>query len=270
MNYEETVSFLKNNHPTFKPEVAIVLGSGLGNLLNKVEVLHSLPYKEIPHFCDSTAQGHEGTLIFGTLNGVNIIGMKGRYHFYEGYSAKQITYPVRIFNLLGVKKIILSNAAGGIHPSHNPGDIMMISDHINLLGENPLIGPNENDFGTRFPDMSNAYDADWRKKVQEIASKKSIKLHEGVYLASKGPTFETAAEIEMMKLMGADAAGMSTVPEVIVARHSGMKVLAFSCITNLATGVTKEAHSLEDVYKKANQASDHMSELVSEVLPYLD
>ena len=270
MNYQETVSFLKNNDPKFSPEVAIVLGSGLGNLLDQMDILHCLPYKEIPHFCDSTAEGHEGKLIFGTLNGVNVMAMKGRFHFYEGYNAKQITYPIRIFSLLGVKKLILSNASGGIHPSHQPGDIMLISDHINLFFENPLIGPNEPEFGTRFPDMSDAYNADWREKVKKVASRKGIKLHEGIYLGSKGPSFESAAEIQMMKKMGADAVGMSTIPEVLVARHSGLKVLALSCITNLATGVAKGAHSLEEVYRKAAEASKNMSELVTQVLPQLD
>ncbi len=270
MKYQDTVSFLKNNDPKFTPEVAIVLGSGLGNLLDQMDIHHCLPYEEIPHFCHSTAEGHEGKLVFGSLNGVNVIAMKGRFHFYEGYNAKQITYPIRIFSLLGVKKLILSNASGGIHHSHRPGDIMLISDHINLFFDNPLIGPNEPEFGTRFPDMSDAYNSEWREKIKKVASRKNIKLHEGVYLGNKGPSFESAAEVEMMKRMGADAVGMSTIPEVIVARHSGLKVLALSCITNLATGIAKGSHSLEEVYQKAAEASKNMSELVAEVLPQLD
>ena len=205
----------------------------------------------------------------GSLNGVNILGMKGRFHFYEGYNSKQITYPIRIFSLLGVKKMVVSNAAGGIHPDHKPGDIMLIKDHINWFFENPLVGMNEERFGTRFPDMSNVYDSKWRETIKSIAKNKKFKLHEGVYLGNKGPSFESAAEIQLMKKVGVDAVGMSTIPEVLVARHSGLKVLALSCITNLATGIAGGAHSLDEVYKKAGEAAENMSGLVSEVLPKL-
>ncbi len=269
MNYDETVSFLRNTNPTFRPEVAIIMGSGLGGLLSKMDIQTSIPYQEVPHFCQSTAEGHEGTLIMGTLNGVNVLGMKGRFHFYEGYNSKQITYPVRIFSLLGIKKMIISNAAGGIHPGHKPGDIMLIKDHINWFFENPLIGLNEERFGTRFPDMSNVYDSKWRETIKSIAKDLNIKLHEGVYLGNKGPSFESAAEIQLMKKVGVDAVGMSTIPEVLVARHSGLKVLALSCITNLATGIAGGAHSLEEVYKKAGEAAQNMSELVTKALPKL-
>ncbi|HON18569.1 MAG TPA: purine-nucleoside phosphorylase [Salinivirgaceae bacterium] len=218
---------------TSTPEVGIILGSGLGNLGNRIENAIKIPYQEIPNFPISTVEGHSGTLVFGKLGGKNIIAMQGRFHYYEGYSMGQVTFPVRVMKLLGVKTLFVSNAAGGLNPDFQTGDLMIIRDHINFFPENPLRGKNFNEFGPRFPDMSKAYSPHLIKMAQEIAAKNGIKTKIGVYVGSSGPTLETPSEYKMFRILGADATGMSTVPEVIVANHMGMEVFGMSVITNV-------------------------------------
>ncbi|MGL4589602.1 MAG: purine-nucleoside phosphorylase [Mycoplasmatales bacterium] len=248
---------------TKKIDYAIVAGSGLGFLVDHLENTIEYDYKDIPHFVSSTVIGHEGKLVFGYIGEKYVVVMKGRVHFYEGHPMQTITYPIRLFAKLGIENIILTNACGGMHEAFNGGALMVISDHINLMGTSPLIGANHDDFGTRFPDMSEAYAKEYREKLFAIAEAKQIKLHEGVYAAWAGPAYETPAEIRYIKTIGADAVGMSTVPEVLVARHSGMKVLAISCITNMAAGLSKNHLNHSEVTEVANKLSANMLELVT-------
>lgn len=219
------------------PQVGLVLGSGLGTLANEIEDATIIPYDTIPNWPQSTVHGHSGNLVIGQLEGIQVVAQQGRAHFYEGYSMKQITFPIRIMHLLGVKTLILTNAAGGIDPSFSVGDVMLINDHINLVGltgKNPLIGPNDDTIGPRFVGLAQAYDRNLRQKACEIAETNDIPMHEGVYAAVSGPAFETPAEIRMLRTIGANAVGMSTVHEVLVARHAGLRVMACSGITNVA------------------------------------
>ena len=229
---QETIEYLEARI-SVKPEVGIILGTGLGGLVNEIEIRHSLPYEFIPNFPVSTVTGHHGQLIFGTMGGKNIVAMQGRFHYYEGYTMQEITFPVRVMRFLGIDLLILSNASGGVNPEFAVGDIMVIRDHINLMKDNPLIGKNEEEIGTRFPDMGNAYDPALVDKALGIARKHGIKLQQGVYAAVSGPTYETPAEYQYIRSIGADAVGMSTVPEVISARHMGMKCFAVSVISDL-------------------------------------
>lgn len=215
------------------PEVGIILGSGLGNLGNRIENAVKFPYQEIPNFPTSTVEGHSGTLVIGKLGGKNVVAMQGRFHYYEGYSMQQVTFPVRVMKLLGVKTLFVSNAAGGLNPSFKAGDMMIIRDHINFFPENPLRGKNLDEFGPRFPDMSRAYSPRLVQMAQQIARDLSIQVQIGVYIGSSGPTLETPSEYKMFRILGADATGMSTVPEVIVANHMGMEVFGMSVITNV-------------------------------------
>mgnify|MGYP000706824788 CR=1 FL=1 len=215
------------------PQTAIILGTGLGELVHEIENKTEIPYTEIPNFPVSTVEGHSGKLIIGTLGNKRVLAMQGRFHYYEGYEMKQVTFPIRVFQALGIRYLFVSNAAGGMNPSFDIGDIMLIEDHINLFPEHPLHGKNYNELGTRFPDMSEAYDKKLRVMAMEIAKEKKIKLQHGVYVGVQGPTFETPAEYNFFRIIGGDAVGMSTVPEVIVANHAKMKVLAFSIITDL-------------------------------------
>ncbi len=229
---KETIEYLESRISQ-KPEIGIILGTGLGGLVSEIEAQHSFPYEFIPNFPVSTVDGHHGQLIFGTMNGVNIVAMQGRFHYYEGYTMQEITFPVRVMKFLGIKSLILSNASGGVNPDFEVGDIMVIDDHINLMKDNPLIGQNEDEIGTRFPDMGHAYDPTMIEQAFAIAGKHGIKLQRGVYAAVSGPTYETPAEYKYIRAIGADAVGMSTVPEVIAARHMGLKCFAVSIISDL-------------------------------------
>src|SRR5579884_4067607 len=225
---------------SLKPDIALILGSGLGDLAGEVRDAVAIPYAEIPHFARSTVPGHAGRLLIGTLEDVPVVVMQGRFHFYEGYPLDVLTLPVRVMRLLGAQTLIVSNAAGGVNPAYLPGDFMLIRDHINLpglAGANPLVGPNDERFGERFPPLARAYDAELRALARSVAAKwPEITLHEGVYAMVGGPSYETGAELKFLRTIGADAVGMSTAPEVVVARHMGMRVLGISLITNKATG----------------------------------
>lgn len=243
-----------------KPETAVILGSGLGKLADKIEDAIVIPYAEIPGFPVSTAIGHKGNFISGRLGGKEILAMQGRFHYYEGYPMDMVTLPVRVMKKLGITTLFVSNAAGGINPSFNVGDLMIIKDHINML-PNPLIGPNMNDFGPRFPDMTCAYDLELIAKAETIAAEEGIELKKGVYIGLTGPTYETPAEIRFFRSVGADAVGMSTVPEVIVARHCGIRVFGMSVITNKSNteNVERDLNDGDDVVRQADLAADKMS-----------
>lgn len=253
----------------FKADAAIILGTGLGGLVNEIEIVQILNYKDIPNFPVSTVDGHKGQLIFGKLGGKNIMAMQGRFHFYEGYNMKDVTFPVRVMNELGIKTLFVSNASGGLNPGFNVGDVMMITDHINMFGDNPLMGPNISELGRRFPDMSTAYDLHLRNLARKIAIINHIDLKEGVYVGVSGPTFETPAEYKMFRILGGDAIGMSTVPEVIVARHMGMSVFGISIITD--SGVPGEIVEIshEEVQAVAMKAEPKMSLIISELVASL-
>ena len=228
---KNTANFIKEK-TNFSPEIGIILGTGLGGLVNEIETLHVIPYEEIPDFPVSTVEGHSGKLIFGSLGGKKVIALQGRFHFYEGYSMSEVVFPVRVMKYLGIEKLIVSNACGGVNPSFEVGDIMIITDHINLFPTNPLIGPNINELGPRFPDMSEAYSKKLIKLAEEIAYENKIDVVRGVYAGLTGPTLETPAEYFYTRAIGADAVGMSTVPEVIVANHLKLKVAAVSVLTD--------------------------------------
>ena len=247
------------------PETAIVLGTGLGRLSEEIEKEVTIPYKDIPNFPVSTVEGHEGKLIFGKLGGKDIMAMEGRFHYYEGYSMKEVTFPIRIMRELGVKTLFVSNAAGGTNPSFRIGDLMIITDHINFMPENPLHGPNIPP-GPRFPDMSEAYDTELIELADRIAAEQCIKVKHGVYLATQGPTYETPSEYRMFARFGADAVGMSTVPEVIVARHCGIRCFGISIITDLGVNgkIVKVTH--EKVQKAANEAQPRMAAIMREMI----
>jgi purine-nucleoside phosphorylase len=249
------------------PRVAVVLGSGLGGVADAVEGGVEIPYPEIPHFATSTVQGHDGKLIIGSLGGVDVVLMKGRFHFYEGYSMEEVTLPVRAFSLMDIRSLVLTNAAGGVAPHLSTGSLMAITDHINLMGENPLRGPNDERFGPRFPDMSGVYTPAYLEAAHEVAREIGVVLLEGVYMGLRGPTYETPAEIRMMRKLGADAVGMSTVPEATVARHCGMNVLAISCITNVAAGLTNAEINHQEVMTVGERAGKQLSELIVRVIP---
>ncbi|HXG68732.1 MAG TPA: purine-nucleoside phosphorylase [Blastocatellia bacterium] len=251
------------------PRVLVVLGSGLGGVADAITDAVKIPYAEIPHFVRSTIEGHEGTLIVGSCNGIDVAAMKGRFHFYEGYSMEEVTLPVRTFAVMGVKSLILTNAAGGTAPHLSPGSLMVITDHINMMGDNPLRGANDERFGPRFPDMTHVYADDYIAVVHEVAREMGITLAEGVYLALRGPSYETPAEVRVMRKLGGDALGMSTVPEAIVARHCGMRVLAISCITNIAAGLTTQEINHEEVMEVGARAGKTLSELIVRVIPCL-
>ncbi|QEK11257.1 purine-nucleoside phosphorylase [Crassaminicella thermophila] len=250
----------------FQPEIGLILGSGLGAIGEQIEDAEYYPYDEIPNFPVSTVEGHAGRLVIGTLEGKKVIAMQGRFHFYEGYHMQEVTFPVRVMKLLGVKTLIVTNAAGAVNASYNPGDLMLINDHLNMANTNPLIGKNLDEFGTRFPDMSNAYDKDLREKVKQIAKSLNIELKEGVYACMSGPSYETPAEIRMLKTLGADAVGMSTVPEVIVAIHSGLKVIGVSCMTNMAAGILDQPLDHVEVMETSAKAREKFIMLMKQVI----
>lgn len=264
---KETTAFLKSKG-IIDPEAGIVLGTGLGGLTAKIENYLEIDYKDIPNFPVSTVEGHAGKLIYGTFGNKRIVAMKGRFHYYEGYNSEQIALPIRVLKYLGVKNLFLSNAAGGVNPSFHIGDIMLITDHINLL-PNPLIGQNDNRIGARFPDMSKAYDLSLIELAEKIAKKNGISLKKGVYLGTTGPTFETPAEYKYFHTIGADSVGMSTVPEVIVARHMGLPCFAISIITDLGVEGKIEYTTHEIVQREAEKAEARMTILMTELISAL-
>ncbi|WP_307414210.1 purine-nucleoside phosphorylase [Paenibacillus sp. W2I17] len=249
-----------------RPEIGLILGSGLGILADLIENAKVIPYESIPHFPMSTVEGHAGELVFGQINNKSVVMMKGRFHLYEGYEAQHVTLPVRILKALGISQLIVTNAAGGVNADYEVGDLMLITDHINNMGRNPLIGPNEKDFGERFPDMSEAYSKRLIQIAQRVAEKQQYSFREGIYMGNLGPTYETPAEVRMARILGADAVGMSTIPEVIVARHAGMEVLGISCITNKAAGLLQQALSHEEVMEAAEQVKPKFLKLVLEII----
>jgi purine-nucleoside phosphorylase len=251
------------------PKVGLVLGSGLGVLADEVEDAIEIPYSEIPHFPVSTVEGHASTFVFGKLAGTPVAVMKGRFHYYEGYTLTQVTFPVRVMKALGVETIVVTNAAGGIVPEWEAGDLMVIKDHLNLMFRNPLIGPNDDRLGPRFPDMSNAYAPELRTLAHEVAKEQGFQLREGVYVGLTGPSYETPAEIRMLRLLGGDAVGMSTVPEVIVANHMGMRVLGISCIANKAAGILDTPLSHDEVIEITTRIRNQFVALVREIVSRL-
>lgn len=263
--FTQSVEYIKK-FINIEPEIGIVLGSGLGGIAEAIESPVTINYKDIPNFKSSTAPDHMGRFVTGRLAGKNIICMQGRLHYYEGYSLEDVVYPIRVMKLLGVKTLIVTNAAGGINESFNSGDIMLIKDHINFMGNNPLIGKNYDEIGPRFPDMTNTYSKKLIKLAEQSADKLNINLKSGVYIAFSGPSFETAAEIRASRILGADAVGMSTVPEVIAAAHCGMEALAFSLIANMAAGVTDKALDGEEVIKIAQEKGKILQKLIIEIL----
>jgi purine-nucleoside phosphorylase len=259
---------------SLKPDVGLILGSGLGDLAAEVRDVEAIPYEEIPHFLRSTVVGHAGRLLLGMLEHVPVVVMQGRFHFYEGYTMQALTLPVRVIRMLGAQTLIVTNAAGGINPAYRPGDFMLIRDHINfpgLAGLNPLVGPNDERLGDRFPPLAKAYDAELRALAHTVASTRpDITLHEGVYAQVGGPSYETGAELKFLRTAGADAVGMSTAPEVVVARHMGMRVLGISLITNTATGDDKEEVNHAEVLSAADAARPKFAALVRGILIHLD
>lgn len=248
------------------PEVGLILGSGLGDYADQIENPVIIPYSELPEFPVSTVFGHAGQFVIGEHKGKKVIAMQGRVHYYEGYTQRQITLPTRIMKKLGIQKLILTNAAGGVNRSFKPGTLMLISDHINYSGQNPLIGSNMDEFGPRFPDMSNVYTKALRARIKEIAKEENIELEEGVYMMFTGPSFETPAEIRMAAVVGADAVGMSTVPEAIVAAHSGIEVVGISCVTNLAAGILDQKLTHEEVMEVATMVKSKFVRLIDAIL----
>lgn len=259
---QESVQFIKNKI-TNAPEIGMILGSGLGNLVEDIQIQQSIDYSEIPHFPLSTVAGHQGKLIFGTLSGKSIVAMQGRFHYYEGYDMKQVTFPVRVMKYLGIQLLVVSNASGGVHPEYKVGDIVAITDHINMFPEHPLRGTNDERFGPRFLNMSEPYDAKYISLLEEVAKELKIHLKKGIYYGLSGPTFETMAEYEMIRSVGADCVGMSTVPEVIVARHMNVKCVGLSVISDVAThdGIELVAH--EEVLKAVQLAEPKMRQLIN-------
>jgi purine-nucleoside phosphorylase len=267
--YQQTIRYLGERMRT-RPSVAVVLGSGLGGFAEELEDPVAIPYGDIPGWPRSTAIGHAGRLVFGRLSGVDLAVLSGRAHLYEGYSPGRVTYAMRIMHLLGARSVVLTNAAGGINPEYGQGALVLISDHINLQGVNPLVGANEDDFGPRFPDMSEAYSASFREIAKRAAAETGIDLREGVYAAMLGPSYETPAEIRFLRTIGADLVGMSTVAETIVCNHMGMRVLAISCVTNMAAGILPQKISHEEVLETGRRVRDKFVRLLRAVIPKLE
>ncbi|KAB2338387.1 purine-nucleoside phosphorylase [Cytobacillus depressus] len=265
---QQAAQFLQGKYER-QPLIGLILGSGLGVLGDEVEEAVKIPYNEIPNFPVSTVEGHAGNLVFGLLNDVPVAVMQGRFHYYEGYSFDKVTFPIRVMKELGIHTLVVTNAAGGVNESYSPGDLMLISDHINNMGSNPLIGPNDSRMGVRFPDMSKAYSAELRKLAKEIAGKINLPIQEGVYVGNTGPTYETPAEIRMLRTLGGDAVGMSTVPEVIVARHANMSVLGISCISNMAAGILDQPLNHEEVIETTEKVKAHFLQYVKAIVAEL-
>jgi len=256
--------FTSENYP-----IGIILGTGLGGLVKEIEVKHQINYEDLPHFPISTVESHHGKLIFGAINGKNVIAMQGRFHFYEGYSMQQITYPVRVMKFLGVETLLVSNACGGMNPQYKKGDVMIMVDHINMLGDNPLIGKNEDELGPRFPDMSEPYSFELIELAEKIALENQIKVQKGIYVAVPGPNLETRAEYRFLRAIGADVVGMSTIPENIVANHMGMKVLGISIVTDECFPDTLKPVNVEEIITTAMQAEPKMTLIMKELIKRL-
>ena len=265
----ETVDFIKSKTNGFEPEVGIVLGSGLGGLVNVIDTQYAISYKDIPNFPVSTVAGHQGKLILGTLSGRKVVAMQGRFHYYEGYSTKEVTFPIRVLKYLGIKLLVLSNASGGVNPDFRVSDIMFITDHINLL-PNPLIGKNDDRIGTRFPELSEAYNKNVLAFADKIADELRIQVQHGVYVGDTGPSYETPAEYNYYRIIGGDCVGMSTVPEVIIARHCGLPVFAMSIITDLGGKDIAVQVTHEEVINAANVAEPKMTAILKEMLRRFD
>ena len=265
---DETLSVI-HKHTKENYAIGIILGTGLGGLVKEINVSHQIEYGDLPHFPLSTVESHHGKLIFGTIADKNIVAMQGRFHFYEGYSMQQITYPVRVMKYLGVKTLLVSNACGGMNPQYRKGDIMLMVDHINLLGDNPLIGPNENELGPRFPDMSEPYSLELISLAEKVALENNIKVQKGVYVAVPGPNLETKAEYKFLREIGADVVGMSTIPENIVANHMGMKVLGISIVTDECFPETLKPVNVEEIIATAMAAEPKMTLIMKEVIKKL-
>lgn len=249
-----------------QPEIGIVLGSGLGDFADSIEDKIEIPYTEIPGFPVSTVKGHDGKLIFGKINSKEVCVMKGRIHYYEGYDIKEVVYPIEVLAGLGIKTLILTNAAGGVNTDFEPADLMIINDHINIMGKNPLIGPNDEDLGPRFPDMTDLYNKDLIEVAEKSAKKLGIDIKEGVYMYFTGPSYETAAEVRMARILGADAVGMSTVPEAIIARYRGLKILGISTITNMSTGILDTPLDHTEVVEVGQEVAGKFKELLKEII----
>jgi len=268
MNIQETVDSI-TSICAVKPILGLILGSGLGSFADSLQNKQEIAFEKLPHFPRSTVVGHSGKLVFGEAGGVPVAALQGRIHFYEGYSLREVTYPARILGTLGIRKLIITNAAGGINMKFRPGDLMLITDHINLMGTNPLIGPNPNESGDRFPDMSDAYDSDMRQIAMRVAAQNGIRLQQGIYAGLTGPSYETPAEIRMLRILGADAVGMSTVPEVIVANHMRILVLGISCITNMAAGILPQKLTHQEVLDTTEKVREQFATLLSKIIPKL-
>ena len=261
---KETASFISNK-TKFHPEIGIILGTGLGGLVSEINIQHSIPYNEIPNFPVSTVEGHSGRLIFGTLGNKNVVAMQGRFHFYEGYTMEKVTFPVRVMKLLGIKNLIVSNASGGVNPDYKIGDLMIIEDHICLI-PNPLIGANMDELGPRFPDMSESYDKNLIKLAEDIAAENNLPVKKGVYVALTGPTLETPSEYKHMRIIGGDAVGMSTAPEVIVARHMNIPCFAISVITDLGVPGKIQKVTHEEIQKVSEVAEPKLTLIIKELI----
>nr|WP_315182373.1 purine-nucleoside phosphorylase [uncultured Flavobacterium sp.] len=262
---QETVSYIKNK-TNFIPEYGVILGSGLGSFTEDLQIEYTLPYDTIPNFPVSTVQGHKGALVFGTIGDKQVVAMQGRFHFYEGYSMKEVTFPVRVLKYLGITQLIVSNASGGVNPEYKVGSIVLIKDHINMAPEHPLRGKNDERFGPRFVNMSEPYSKKMIAKVKEIALDLNIEVHDGIYLGLQGPTFETLAEYRMVKILGADCVGMSTVPEVIVARHMALETFGISVITDMGDEKSITTISHDEVLDAANKAEPKVRRLIRELI----
>jgi purine-nucleoside phosphorylase len=265
---KDTVEFIRAQC-RLQPVLGLVLGSGLGAYADTFRNRTAIPFANLPHFPSSTVLGHSGNLVLGDAEGVPVVALQGRVHLYEGYSISEVAFPARILGALGIRQLIVTNAAGGINTAFRPGDLMLITDHINLMGTNPLIGPNAEGLGPRFPDMSEAYDAALRGVAREAARQKRIPLREGIYIGLSGPSYETPAEIRMFRALGADAVGMSTVPEVIVANHMGIRVLGISCITNMAAGILPQKLTHQEVMDTTERVREQFQSLLQGIIPLL-
>lgn len=262
---QETVDYIQNR-TSFSPEYGVILGSGLGGFTDDMEVEFILPYNEIPNFPVSTVEGHKGALVFGTINGKKVVAMQGRFHYYEGYTMKEVTFPVRVMKYLGVEKLIVSNASGGVNSNYKVGSVVIIKDHVNMMPEHPLRGKNDSRFGPRFVNMSEPYSRKMMMKAKEIAFNFGITVHEGVYLGLQGPTFETLSEYKMVKTLGCDCVGMSTVPEVIVARHMELETFGISVITDMGDAESIDSITHEEVLEAAKEAEPHVRKLIKELI----
>lgn len=269
MNYKESAQYIKEKMGNIEPKIAIVLGSGLGVLSEDIQNKTVIKYQDIPNFPISTVAGHAGELIIGTLENIPIIAMNGRFHYYEGYDLKEATLPIRVFKLLGIEELILTNASGGINTDYKPGDFMIIKDHLSFFAESVLRGKNDDEFGVRFPDMSQTYNKERIEKLEKIIRKHTGVAHVGVYAYMKGPTFETPAEIRALRILGADAVGMSTVPEAVAANHCGIKISAISCITNMAAGILDRKLSHEEVNETADKVKLTFKEIIKDYVKEL-